>query len=115
VAKKGRSQKKNTKAAKAAKKTAPVKKAAKPVRKAATRTPAKPKTPKKTTVELKRLRKQFGLVLDVLAAKTSATPDVSAKLDDTRRRISQWMTDIDDICTPEMQEICGPDMAIPLP
>jgi hypothetical protein len=65
-------------------------------------------------VELKKLRAQFAAVLTVLASKSSASPEVSAKLDDTRRRISQWMTDIDDICTTELQEICGPDMAIPL-
>jgi hypothetical protein len=51
----------------------------------------------------------------VLSARQGATPEKEAKLDDTRRRISQWMTDIDDICTPEDHEICGPDMAFPLP
>jgi hypothetical protein len=79
--------------------------------------PSAPKAaaPKEKTVHLKELRKQFGLVLGVLSAKQGASPEVDAKLDDTRKRISQWMTDIDDICTPELQEICGPDMAIPVP
>jgi len=54
-------------------------------------------------------------VLGVLSSKVGASPEATAKLDDTRRRISQWMADIDDICTPEMQEICGPDMAFPIP
>ena len=66
-------------------------------------------------VELKKLREQFAVVLAVLSSRRSDSPDVTAKLDDTRRRISQWMTDIDDICTPELQEICGPDMAFPIP
>lgn len=66
-------------------------------------------------VELRELRKQFASVLAVLSARQGATPEKEAKLDDTRRRISQWMTDIDDICTPEDHEICGPDMAFPLP
>lgn len=85
----------------------------KPSRKAARRPKKAVKAEKK--VELKKLREQFASVLVVLSSKGSASPDVAAKLDDTRRRISQWMTDIDNICTPELQEICGPDMAFPIP
>jgi hypothetical protein len=77
--------------------------------------PKKPAAPQEKRVYLKELRKQFGLVLSALSAKEGASPEVESKLDDTRKRISQWMTDIDDICTPELQEICGPDMAIPVP
>ena len=103
AAKKSASKSKGAKAAK---------KAARPRRKAVK--PAKAvKAVKK--IELKKLREQFAAVLDVLSSKHSAAPDVTAKLDDTRRRVSQWMTDIDDICSPELQEICGPDMVFPLP
>jgi hypothetical protein len=92
----------------------PVKKAAKAPKKTVKRAKAaKVKVVKK--VELKELRKQFASVLAALSLRRSATLEGSAKLDDTRRRISQWMTDIDDICSPEDQEICGPDMAFPLP
>ena len=97
------------------------KKKTKPARKAAAKAPKKTaKAAKKTVkpakrVELKKLREQFAGVLAVLSAKSSASSDVSAKLDDTRRRISQWMTDVDDICSPELQEICGPDMVFPIP
>jgi hypothetical protein len=66
-------------------------------------------------VELKKLREQFAAVVTALTARRSASPEVEAKLDDARRRISQWMTDVDDICSPDMQEICGPDMAFPMP
>ena len=91
----------------------PAKKAAKASKKTVKRPkPAKVKVVKK--VELKELRKQFASVLAALSTRHSASAEGSAKLDDTRRRISQWMTDIDDICTPEDQEICGPDMAFPL-
>ena len=91
----------------------PVKKDVKPPRKNVKRAKAaKAKTVKK--VELKELRKQFASVLAALSTRSSASVEGSAKLDDTRRRISQWMTDIDDICTPDDQEICGPDMAFPL-
>jgi hypothetical protein len=107
--------------AKKKKKTTPARKAAaKAPRKAAKASKKAAKAPKKTPkaaqkVELKKLREQFAGVLAVLSAKSSASSDVSAKLDDTRRRISQWMTDVDDICSSEMQEICGPDMVFPLP
>jgi len=91
-------------------------KRAKPAKKANARKASK-KAPKKAAkkVELKKLRREFGLVLGVLSSKVGASPEATAKLDDTRRRIIQWMADIDDICTPEMQEICGPDMAFPIP
>ena len=65
-------------------------------------------------VELKELRKQFASVLAALSTRQQRFARGIGKLDDTRRRISQWMTDIDDICTPEDQEICGPDMAFPI-
>ena len=102
----------------AAKKKSPAKKAgrSKPV-KAPKKTVKRAKAVKVKAVkkvELKELRKQFASVLAVLSTRRSASVEGSAKLDDTRRRISQWMTDIDDICTPEDQEICGPDMAFPL-
>ena len=81
------------------KKSKPTKKAAAPAKK----------------VELKKLREQFAAVLTALSARRSDSPDVEAMLDDTRRRISQWMTDVDDICSAERQEICGPGMAFPMP
>jgi hypothetical protein len=90
---------------KSAKKTAKAAKA---------KTPRKAATPVKK-IELKKLREQFAAVLTALSTRRSASPDVEAKLDDTRRRISQWMTDVDNICSPEMQDICGPDMAFPMP
>jgi hypothetical protein len=95
-------------------------KAAKKAVKKPVKAPKKPKKPKKPVkavkkVELKKLREQFAGVLAVLTAKSSASPEVSARLDDSRRRISQWMTDVDDICSPELQEICGPDMVFPVP
>jgi hypothetical protein len=102
--KKGSSKSSRTKAAKKAGKAAKAK-ASKPARKAA--------APK--VVELKKLREQFAAVVTALTARRSDSPEVEAKLDDARRRISQWMTDVDDICSPDMQEICGPDMAFPMP
>jgi hypothetical protein len=79
-----------------------------------TKKPAARKPPAKRpakSVALKDLRKEFAAVLDAMTNRRSAAPDVSAKLDDTRRRVSQWMTDIDAICA---SAICGPDMIIPV-
>jgi hypothetical protein len=92
-------------------------KRSKPARKASIKSPKKKTVKVKAAkkIELKELRKQFASVLAVLSARQSSSPEKEAKLDDTRRRISQWMIDIDDICTPEDHEICGPDMAFPLP
>ena len=102
-------------AAKAAKKGT-VKAKAKTVRTRAAKAPRKaPAKQAKKVVDLKELRKQFGAVLTLLAAKSSTSPEGEARLDSTRRRVSQWMTDIDDICSPEDHEICGPDMAFPIP
>ena len=101
----------------AKKRGSPKSKRSKPAKKAAPRRRRRDRCQVKAVrkVDLKELRKQFGSVLAILAARQGSSPDKEARLDATRRRISQWMTDIDDICTPEDHEICGPDMAFPLP
>jgi hypothetical protein len=66
-------------------------------------------------IALKDLRKQFGLVLNVLSTRVGQSPESETKLDETRRRINQMMTDIDEICSSDMQEVCGPDMVFPIP
>ena len=96
--------------------------ARKPVkRKAAAKKPAR-KAPTRalgaeapTSLNLKVLRQHIALAVSALSKRVGSTPAVEAKLDDTRRRLSQWMTDIDDICSPEEQEICGPTMDLPIP
>ena len=103
----------------AKKRGSPKPKRSTPAKKASVKS-AKPKKKTLTVkavqkVELRELRKQFAGVLAVLSARRGSSPEKEARLDDTRRRVSQWMTDIDDICTPEDHEICGPDMAFPMP
>ena len=71
--------------------------------------------PERRMIYLKALREDFGKVLSVLSTRQALAAAPAARLDETRRRISQWMTDIDDICSSEDQEVCGPDMAFPLP
>jgi hypothetical protein len=68
-----------------------------------------------TGLNLKELREQVALAMSALSRKVGATSAAEAKLDDTRRRLSQWMTDIDDICTPEEEEVCGESMILPIP
>jgi len=105
------------------KRSAPKAKSSKPAKKAAAKAPKKSPVkkakaaakPVQKVVELKKVREQFAAVLGVLSARRSADPDATAKLDSARSRLSQMMTDLDDICDAEMQEICGPDMAIPVP
>ena len=84
----------------------------KPARKAQTRK-APPAVPK--SLNLKKLRAHIALAVAALSRKVAPSSAVETKLDDTRRRLSQWMTDIDDICTPEEQEICGETMDLPIP
>jgi hypothetical protein len=67
------------------------------------------------SLNLKELRKQVALAVSALSVRVAKSPAGESKLDDTRRRLSQWMTDIDDICTPEEEEICGPSMDLPWP
>ena len=79
------------------------------------RAAARPLIEPAKSLDLKVLRQQLALALSVMSTKVGKTPAAVSKLDDTRRRLSQWMTDIDDICTPEEEEICGPTMDLPLP
>ena len=106
------------------KRPAPKAKSSKPAKKAAAKAPKAKAAVKKAkaaakpvqnTVDLKKIREQFGAVLGVLSARRSADPDATAKLDSARSRLSQMMTDLDDICDAEMQEICGPAMVFPVP
>ena len=110
--------------ARAAKKSRASKaKRSKPAKKAAAKSPKSPvkkkakaaAPPDQKVVSLKKIRDQFGAALGVLSSRRSADPDAELKLDSARQRLSQMMADLDDICSPEMQEICGPDMAIPVP
>lgn len=84
----------------------------KPARKAGRRASTK-KAPR--SLNLKELREHIALAVSALSKKVSKSSAVESKLDDTRRRLNQWMTDIDEICAPEEQEICGETMDLPIP
>ena len=102
----------------AKRRTSPKAKSSKPAKKAAAKKAPKRKVkaaakPAAKVVELKKIREQFGAVLSALSTRRSADPTVTTKLDSARARLSQMMTDLDEIC--EGQEACGPDMIFPLP
>jgi hypothetical protein len=61
------------------------------------------------SLDLANLRGQLQRAIDGLETRRE-----SASVAEARVRLSRWMSDIDDFCTEEMQEICGPTMAIPL-
>ncbi len=106
-----RSTRKTTSARRPATRKAASKKKTRP-RKAPTRA-YPPEVPR--SLNLKVLRKHIALAVSSLSRKVGVTSAAEAKLDDTRRRLSQWMTDIDDICTPEEEEVCGDSMILPIP
>lgn len=116
------------KAAKATKKAAPRKTASKAAKSKSTKTKAvKSKSVKKKTrtskvqgtpapdvLDLKALRRDIERAVAVLASRGGGASDGSARLASTQSVMSSWVSDIDSICEPEMEEICGPTMLIPL-
>jgi hypothetical protein len=65
-------------------------------------------------LEFQELRTQLEQAVAALGRKKARAVDGGARLDDAQRRIERWMADIDDFCTEEMQDICGPTMALEL-
>lgn len=103
----------STRKATSARRPAKRKAASRQTKKGARQAPASAKAPK--SLNLKVLRQHIALAVSALSRRRAASPGAESKLDDTRRRLSQWMTDIDDICTPEEHEICGDSMDLPIP
>jgi hypothetical protein len=99
-----------------AKKTRASKSASKPARKSARRsTRGSAAAAEPRVLSLKHLRGELALALSALSKRQARSAAAAPKLDSARERISQWMTDIDDICSDQDHEVCGPDMAFPLP
>jgi hypothetical protein len=66
------------------------------------------------TLEFRKLRKQLEQAVAALGQKKAQSKDGGASIDDAQRRLERWMSDIDDFCSPEMQEFCGPTMDLEL-
>lgn len=66
------------------------------------------------SLDLGKLKADLDRALSGLERRGAARTYESPAIAEARARLTRWMADIDDICTEEMQEICGPTMAIPL-
>lgn len=69
---------------------------------------------KKDVLNLKALRRDLERAVAALGRKTSRDPDGQRALDTAQESLTRWIAEADEFCTPEMQEICGPTMEIPL-
>jgi hypothetical protein len=78
-------------------------------RKAAPRRGAGPRV-----LNLRKLQEDLRRAVNNLSSRASLSAAASAKTSDTQARLQRWAAEIDDICTPDEQEICGPTMDIPL-
>lgn len=65
-------------------------------------------------LDLKRLRRELDLAVSVLSRRVEKSDGPSAKLTEAQTLLARWASDIDDICDPDEQDICGPTMDIPL-
>jgi hypothetical protein len=72
-----------------------------------------PKAPQ--GLDLKKLRKDLELAVGVLSAKASRYKDPPRQILQAQNLMGRWASEIDEICSAEEQETCGPTMFIPLP
>jgi hypothetical protein len=68
----------------------------------------------KDVLDLKKLRRDLERAVTVLGRKTTRDPQGQQALDAAQERMTRWIAEADQFCTEEMQEVCGPTMAIPL-
>jgi hypothetical protein len=101
----GSKKKKKASAPKKAKARAP-RKAAKPKKPAAPRVGVLGYTPGDKTIELRPIREQLQANVQALGNAIGSRQDAQPDLEEALKRMSRWLDDI--------QDICGPDMAIPL-
>ena len=65
-------------------------------------------------LDLRALRGDLEKAVAVLGRRTGLERAASDKVVAAQTIMTRWMTEIDEICEPEDQEICGPTMWIPL-
>jgi hypothetical protein len=63
--------------------------------------------PKPNQIELRPIRTKLKAHVSRLGAVVGATPGTNPQVEEALKRMSRWLDDI--------QDICGPDMMIPLP
>jgi hypothetical protein len=87
---------------------------------AAKRTSRKASAPRRATpsagrvLDLKQLRRDLDRAVAGLSRRVERAGEPSAKISEAQTLLTRWAAEIDDICDPDEQEICGPTMAIPL-
>ena len=69
------------------------------------RSPARARRPK--TIELRGMRKELRSHVHKLGTAIGTTEHPDPKLEETLKRLSRWLDDI--------EAICGPNMSVPLP
>jgi hypothetical protein len=91
--------------------------AGKPRKKTAGKKKARRRTPKAAPagLDLKKLRKDLELAVGVLSSKASKFKDPPRQILAAQNLMGRWASEIDEICSAEEQETCGPTMFIPLP
>jgi hypothetical protein len=100
----------------AKKRAAAARPAAGKARKKTAKKKAGSRTPKAAQgLDLKKLRTDLELAVGVLSNKASRFKDPPPQLLQAQNLMGRWASEIDDICSAEEQETCGPTMFIPLP
>jgi hypothetical protein len=93
-------------------KKAAKKPARKPARKAAAKKPATRAAA--SVLSLKQLRSDLNLAVARLSRQVESGVGPSAKFSSAQAVLSRWASEIDELCDPNEQELCGPTMDIPL-
>lgn len=65
-------------------------------------------------LSLKRLRRELDLAVSALSRRVERPGGPSAKVSEAQSILTRWAADIDDLCDPDEQELCGPTMDLPL-
>jgi hypothetical protein len=67
-----------------------------------------------TVLSLKRLRRELDLAVSALSRRVDRPGGPSAKVSAAQTVLTRWAAEIDDMCDPDEQELCGPTMDLPL-
>lgn len=65
-------------------------------------------------LSLKQLRADLDLAVASLSRRVVGPGQPAAKLSEAQTVLTRWASEIDDLCDPDMQELCGPTMDLPL-
>jgi transcription initiation factor IIF auxiliary subunit len=71
--------------------------------------------PAKNALDLKKLRRDLERAVAALGSRSTRDPEQQRVLAAAQERMTRWIAEADDFCTPEMQEVCGPTMEIEFP